>query len=121
MLPVPIDRYQFGDQSSPCRKLAAAAKGPTTKLTSDSAHRIENGVPNDSGPVIAACEAATPKISTGIDSGSTSTASNKPPRCSVTASAAPIMPVNVSAGVPTSSVSATAEVAVASRLSSSPS
>ena len=64
----------------PCRRLAAAANGPITKLVSDSAHRIENGVPNDSGPVIAACEAATPKISTGIDSGSTSTASNKPPR-----------------------------------------
>src|SRR3954464_9680485 len=121
MLPVSIDQYQFSDQSSPCRKLAAAAKGPTTKLTSDSAHRIENGVPNDSGPVIAACEAATPKISTGIDSGSTSTASSNPPRCSVTASAAPIMPVKVSAGVPASSVSATAAVAVASRFSSSPS
>src|SRR3954471_8331624 len=92
-----------------------------TKLTSDSAQRIENGVPNDSGPDIAACDAATPKIKTGIDSGSTSTASSKPPRCSVTASAAPIMPVNVSAGVPTSSVSATAEVAAASRLSNSPS
>jgi len=38
-----------------------------TKLTSDSAHRIENGVPNDNGPDIAACEAATPKIKTGID------------------------------------------------------
>src|SRR2546421_11391357 len=108
MLPVPIDRYQFGDQSSPCRKLAAAAKGPMTKLTSDSAHRIENGVPNDNGPDIAACEAATPKIKTGIDNGSTSTASNSPPRCSVTASAAPIMPVKVSAGVPANSVNATA-------------
>src|SRR3954464_14801125 len=120
MLPVSIDQYQFSDQSSPCRKLAAAAKGPITKLTSDSAQRIENGVPNDNGPDIAACEAATPKISTGIDSGSTSTASSNPPRCNVTASAAPIMPVNVSAGVPTSSVSATAEVAAASRSNNSP-
>src|SRR5664279_2001760 len=92
-----------------------------TKLTSDSAQRIENGVPNDSGPDIAACEAATPKISTGIDSGSTSTASNNPPRCNVTASAAPIMPVKVSAGVPASSVNATAEVASASRFSNNPS
>src|SRR3979409_1097830 len=92
-----------------------------TKLTSDSAHRIENGVPNDNGPVIAACEAATPKISTGIDSGNTSTASKSPPRCSVTASAAPIMPVNVSAGVPASSVSATAAVDVASRFKNNPS
>src|SRR4030081_2222237 len=91
-----------------------------TKLTSDSAHRIENGAPNDNGPDIAACEAATPKISTGIDSGSTSTASSSPPRCSVTASAAPIMPVKVSAGVPASSVKATAEVADTSRFSSSP-
>src|SRR4029079_14557295 len=86
-----------------------------------SAQRIENGVPNGSGPDMAACDAATPKISTGIDSGSTSTASNSPPRCNVTASAAPIIPVNVSAGVPASSVSATAEVAVASRLNSNPS
>src|ERR1700682_2403974 len=108
-------------QSSPCRRLAAAANGPITKLASDSAHRIENGAPNDRGADIAACEAATPKISTGIDSGSTSTANNNPPRCSVTASAAPIMPVKVSAGVPTSSVSATAEVAVASRFNNSPS
>src|ERR1700742_2312684 len=109
------------DQSSPCRRLAAAANGPITKLMSDSAHRIENGVPNDSGPEIAASEAATPKMSTGIDSGNTSTASNRPPRCKVTASAAPIMPVNVSAGVPTSKVSATADVAATSRVNSSPS
>src|SRR3984885_5132460 len=87
---------------------------------SDSAHRIENGAPKDNGPVMAASEAATPKISTGIDSGNTSTANKSPPRCSVTASAAPIMPVNVSAGVPTSSVSATADVAVASRFNSKP-
>src|SRR6266853_6668100 len=116
-----VDRHQSGDQSSPCRKLAAAANGPMTKLTSDSAHRIENGVPNDSGPDIAACAAATPNISTGIDSGSTSTASSSPPRCSVTASAAPIMPVKVSAGVPASSVSATAAVDVASRFNNNPS
>src|SRR5258705_10340651 len=91
-----------------------------TKLTSDSAHRIENGVPNDSGPDIAACEAATPNISTGIDSGSTSTASNSPPRWSVTASAAPIMPVKVSAGVPASSVNATADVEFASGFNNRP-
>src|SRR4051794_11791231 len=77
-------------QSKPCRRLAAAANGPTTKLTSDSAHKIENGAPNDS-PAIAAWDAATPKINTGIESGSTSTASSSPPRCSVTANAAPVM------------------------------
>src|SRR5260370_25438778 len=87
-----VDRHQSGDQSSPCRKLAAAANGPMTKLTSDSAHRIENGVPNDSGADIAACEAATPNISTGIDSGNTSTASNSPPRCSLTAHSPPLTP-----------------------------
>src|SRR5689334_7708333 len=107
------------DQSKPWRK-PAAANGPITQLASDSAHRIENGVPNDSGPETAASEAATPKISTGIDRGNTSTASSNPPRCKVTASAAPIMPVKVSAGVPATSVSATAKVAVASRFSSSP-
>src|SRR3954452_11652086 len=37
------------DQSRPCRRLAAAANGPITRLIRDSAHRIENGVPNDSG------------------------------------------------------------------------
>src|SRR3984957_15934938 len=116
-----VDRYRFGIQSRPCRRLAAAANGPITKLISDSAHRIENGVPNDNGPVIAASDAATPKISTGIDSGSTSTASNSPPRCSVTARAAPIMPVNVNAGVPASSVKATADVEPASRFNNSPS
>jgi superfamily I DNA and RNA helicase len=36
-------RLQLGQ--GPCRKLAAAAKGPTTRLTSDSAHKIENGAP----------------------------------------------------------------------------
>src|SRR5712664_2686492 len=115
-----VDRHQIGNQSRPCRRLAAAAIGPMTKLTSDSAQRIENGVPNDNGPDIAACEAATPKIKTGIDNGSTSTASNNPPRCSVTESAAPIMPVKVSAGVPANSVNATAEVEAASRFNNSP-
>src|ERR1700694_1255898 len=105
-----VDQYRFGPQSSPCRRLAAAANGPMTKLNSESAHRIENGAPNDAGPDIAASEAATPKISTGIDNGSTSTASSSPPRCSVTASAAPILPVNVSARVAASNVNATAEV-----------
>src|SRR5476649_873786 len=105
-----VDRHRFRIQSRPCRRLAAAANGPITKLISDSAHRIENGVPNDNGPEMAASEAATPNISTGIDSGSTRTASNSPPRCRVTASAAPIMPVNVRDGVPTNSVKATAEV-----------
>src|SRR6266403_6143691 len=116
-----IDRDQVGNQSRPCRRLAAAANGPITKLTSDSAHRIENGVPNDNGPDIAACEAATPKIKTGIESGSPTTASNNPPRCSVTASAAPIMPVKVSAGVPASKVNATAEVDAVSRFNNRPS
>ncbi len=90
-----------------CRSAAAAANGPTTRLTRVSAHRIVNGVPNGTGPTIAAFEAATPKISTGIVSGSTSTASSKPPRRSATVSAAPIRPMKVSAGVPASSVSAT--------------
>src|SRR5215212_10797401 len=106
-------------QSKPCRRLAAAANGPTTKLTSDSAHKIENGAPNDS-PVIAAWDAATPKINTGIESGSTSTASSSPPRCSVTANAAPIMPVKFKAGVPASSVKATADVEIASRFNNKP-
>ena len=70
-----------GVQSNHTRMVAAAAaKIPTTRLTKDSAHKIMNGVPNDNGPTMAAFEAATPKISTGTVSGSTSTASSNPPR-----------------------------------------
>src|SRR6266404_3845268 len=115
-----VDRHQIGNQSRPCRRLEAAANGPITKLTSDSAHRIENGVPNDNGPDIAACEAATPKIKIGIDNCSTSTASNSPPRCSVTASAARFMPVMVSDNVPSNIVNATDEVEAASRFHNRP-
>ncbi len=43
-------------------RLAAAAKGPMTRLASLSAHRIRNGVEKNSfGPTTAAFEAATPK------------------------------------------------------------
>ena len=49
--------------------VAAAANGPITRLNSVSAHRIVNGVPNGTGPTIAAFAAETPKISTGIASG----------------------------------------------------
>jgi hypothetical protein len=38
------------DHSKPCRSAAAAATGPSTKLTSLSPHRIVNGVPNGTGP-----------------------------------------------------------------------
>src|SRR5258708_8295249 len=104
-----VDRHQIGNQSRPCRRLAAAANGPITKLTSDSAHKIENGVPNDNGPDIAACEAATPKIKTGVDSGSTSTASKSPPPCRVTARPAPLRPRKAAAAGPANSVNATAQ------------
>ena len=46
-------------------------------------------------------------MSTGIASGSTSTAMRRPPRRSDTVSAAPIAPIMVSAGVPAASVAAT--------------
>ena len=69
---------------------------------------------------MAALAAATPKISTGMVSGSTNTASNKPPRRSVTDRAAPISPMKVSAGVPASNVSASAPVARNSMLSMRP-
>src|SRR5439155_15019076 len=108
------------DYSTPSRKPAAAAKVPTTKLTSVSAHKIVNGVPNDSGPTVAVFEAATPKISTGTVSGITRTASNSPPRRKVTDSAAPINPMKVSAGVPTRSVSATVALAAPSRFMNRP-
>src|SRR5919108_1988281 len=70
--------------SRPWRSAAAAANGPMTKLARVSAQRIMNGVPNGIGPTTAALEAATPKIRTGTVSGSTSTASNSPPRRKVT-------------------------------------
>src|ERR1700730_14662305 len=64
----------------PWRNVAAAAKGPMTTLTNVSAHRIVNGVSNGIGPTTAALVAATPKISTGMVSGSTRTGSSRPPR-----------------------------------------
>src|SRR4051812_11518202 len=107
-------------QSSPWRRLAAAANVPKTTPPSESAHRIKTG-PQNEPRVTAAGGAPPPKTSPEIESATPTPASSSPPRCSVTANAAPIMPVKVSAGVPASSVSATAEVAAASRLSSSPS
>ena len=90
----------------PWRSVAAAANGPITALISVSAHRIVNGVANGTGPPTAALVAATPKISTGTVIGSTITGISSPPRRSATASAAPMTPMKVSAGVPTSRVSA---------------
>ena len=110
----------YRHHSTPWRKAAAAANGPSTRLPSVSAHKIMNGAPKPD-PVIAAFEAATPKISTGTVSGSTSTGSSNPPRRSATESAAPISPMQVSAGVPASSVSATAAIASGSRLRNRPS
>ena len=55
----------------------------------------------------AAAAAATPKISTGMVSGSTSTAISRPPRRRRAVSAAPIAPIMVRAGVPASSEAAT--------------
>ena len=59
-----------------------------------------NGAPKLIGPATAAFEAATPKISTGTVSGSTRIGSSSPPRRNATESAAPIRPMQVSAGVP---------------------
>ena len=66
------------------------------------AQSIRNGVRNGAAPPLAAEAAATPKISTGIVSGSTSTAISSPPRRSETVRAAPIAPIMVRAGVPAS-------------------
>src|SRR5215204_5875577 len=107
--------------SMPWRSAAAAANGPSTMLASVNALKIVSGVPNGTGPTIAAFDAATPKISTGIVSGRTSTASKSPPRRSATDSAAPMRPMKVSAGVPISKVKATAPLDLGSRLSSNPS
>ena len=56
----------------------AAAKGPITRLTSVSAQRILNGVPNGIGPTMAAFAAATPKMSTGTVSGRTRIGEQQP-------------------------------------------
>src|SRR6266481_623636 len=108
------------DYSMPYRSVAAAAKGPITPLMRVSAHRIVNGVSNGTGPATAALVAATPKISTGTVSGSTSTGSKRPPRRSAVASAAPTTPMKVNAGVPTRSVSPVAARAVGSRFRKRP-
>src|ERR1035437_4852247 len=109
------------DHSRPWRSAAAAATGPSTRLAKDRAQRMVKGGPNGAGPIMAALAAATPKISTGIVSGSTNTASSKPPRPSATDSAAPISPMKVSAGVPASNVSATVPMPRSSTLSMRPS
>src|SRR6266849_3087063 len=48
-------------QSSPCRSASAAANGPTTMLISVNAHRMRNGAPNGTGPMIAAPLARGPR------------------------------------------------------------
>ncbi len=105
---------------SACFKAAAAAAGPTTRLASDSAQRIVKGVPKGTGPTIAAFDAATPKMRTGIVSGKISTGTSNPPRRSAAASAAPISPRKVRAGVPARSVSATAAIDHKSMLKKTP-
>ena len=68
----------------------------------DRERRAERDRPDERG-----IAADTPKISTGIVSGKIRIGSSSPPRRTATASAAPMRPIKVSAGVPTSSVSAT--------------
>ncbi len=63
-----------------------------------SAHRIRNGVEKLHRPRDGGVRSRHAENQHRDDSGMTSTASNNPPRRSVTASAAPISPVNVSAG-----------------------
>src|SRR5262249_13901309 len=103
--------------SSPCRSAAAAAIGPSTKPAKLSAQRMVKGGPNGPDPRIAAFVAATPKISTGTVSGSTNTASSKPPRRRATESAAPTRPMKVNAGVPAARVNASQPAACNSTLS----
>ena len=57
-----------------------AAKGASAIAASENAHSIRNGAANGDAPPLAAEAAETPKISTGIASGSTSTAISSPPR-----------------------------------------
>ena len=66
--------FRIANHSCPARKCHCRGKWSNHKADiSDSAHRIVNGVPKRTGPTIAAFEAATPKISTGMASGRTST------------------------------------------------
>jgi len=90
-----------------CRNAIAAANGAPAMAIRVSAQRIRNGVAKgtkESGPALAA---ATPKISTGTQSGKIKIASNRPPRRRLTVSAAPMAPIKVRAGVPASSESVT--------------
>ena len=89
---------------STCLRAVAAAKGARAIVASDSAHRMRNGLRKGAPPPLAAEAAATPKISTGIVSGSTRIAMSRPPRRSETVSAAPIAPIIVKDGVPTARV-----------------
>ena len=99
------------DQSDDAFSAAAAASGPSTEKNSVIAQRMRNGGRNGAGSWIAPFTALTPKISTGMASGSTSTETRTPPRGSATETAAPTAPMNVIAGVPTSRVAATASMA----------
>ena len=72
-----------------------------------SAQSARKGVQNGTVPPLAAPAAETPKISTGTVKGRISTAISRPPRRRLTVSAAPMAPMKVSAGVPTSSEAAT--------------
>src|SRR5690606_28022769 len=100
------------------RSATALATGPSTSANRVSAATNFSDVSNGTGPAPAL--AATPKISTGIVSGRMRTATSSPPRGKATASAAPINPRNVIAGVPISSVSVTVPSAAGSTPSSNP-
>ena len=63
-----------GCYSISSRKAAAAAKGPTTRLASDSPQRVVNGVPNAIGPLTAAGVAGADDGSAGAASGMINTA-----------------------------------------------
>ena len=98
-----------------CRNAAAAANGPTTRLASVSAHKNVNGVPNGTGPPDGRVCGGHAEDQDRHRQRQDQNGSSSPPRRSATAMAAPISPMKVSAGVPTSSVSTSARCRPAHR------
>ena len=97
--------HDHNGYSISCRSAAAAANGPTTRLASVSAHRIVNGVPNGTGPARPHWRRRRRRSAPAPSAAARARRAAARRAASVTAMAAPIRPMKVSAGVPTRSVS----------------
>src|SRR6202167_2866620 len=87
--------------SSPMRTAAASARGASVAASTAIAASRYMGAACDS-PAIASAVARAPKISTGTDSGNTSSASSEPLRLKLKVKPAPTAPIKLNATVPSS-------------------